>query len=169
MAGGSRVWLVEKKPQPPATLWRASVVTWSQGKGAWLVDLLFSNEQGLTPGKQPGVDLVSVNVKAADLTGDGKDELVFGFRSSGTGGYLAYDIVTDAVGGAPKVAASRNGLTKGQASVAGGTVTEYAAPASGSPSLPTTFEKSIIQYSGGAFRIQPAGQVPAPGPGQLDL
>jgi len=48
-------------------------------------------------------------------------------------------------------------------------ITEYAAPASGSPSFPTHFDQAVVQYSGGVFRLVPSGQVPAPGPGQLDL
>lgn len=165
MAGGTRVWLVEKKAAVPSTLWRARILTWSQGKGAWLVDLAFTNE-GAAPGKQPDIDLTAVNVKAADLTGDGKPELVFGYRSSGTGGYLAYDIVTDSPVSGPAVAAARNGLTKGQAAVAGGVITEYAGTSSNA--TPGPFDKSVVQYSAGVFGLVPSGQVPV-GPGPLDL
>jgi hypothetical protein len=84
-------------------------VHFSQGKGAWLLDLRHTDDAGQT--------VTGVRVRKGDLTGDGKPELVFGFRISGSGAILAYDIVVDSAGGDPRVAASRE-LSHGQATVA---------------------------------------------------
>jgi hypothetical protein len=169
MAGGARVWLVERKPQAPTTVWRAFVLTWSQGSGAWLVDLMFAND-GAGPGKVPELDLTSVKVKAADLSGDGRPELVFGFRSVGTGQYLSYDVVTDSPTSGPSVGASRQGLAKGQATVANGAITEYTAayPNNEPTCCPPYVEKRTVEFVGGSFRLVDRGQVPeAVGPFDL--
>lgn len=163
MAGGSRVWLVSSKAQSPANLLQAKVVHWSQGKGAWLVDLAFTTS--------PAVDFATINVKAADLDGDGKVELVFGYRTAGTGAYLSYDVVTDGNQTGPSVAATRQGLAKGQASVTTGSITDYAAvyPNNEPQCCPPAFAKAVVKYANGSYKATPSGQVPSPGPGQLDL
>jgi hypothetical protein len=170
MAAGRRVWLVEHRPAAPSTLWRALILEWSPAKSAWLVDLAFDNED-IAPGHTAPVDLRAITVKAGDLTGDGKAELVFGFRSAAAGQHLAYDIVTSAPGAAPSVSASRSGLARGQVAVGGGVLTEYVGAYLGSDSecCPAQFEKTDVQWSGSSFRLLPSAPVPPPGPGQLDL
>lgn len=170
MAGGRRVWLVESRPAAPSTLWKALVLEWSPAKAAWLVNLAFDNE-GIAPGRSAPLDLRAITVRAGDLTGDGKAELVFGFRSEGSGAYLAYDIVGEGPGAVPAVVASRSGLSHGQVALGSGALTEYVAayPAGEPECCPAYFDRGVVRWVAGSFALSPAGPVPAPGPGQLDL
>jgi hypothetical protein len=100
----------------------------------------------------------------------GRAEVVFGFRSVGTGQYLSYDVVTDSPNGSPTVGASRQGLAKGQATVASGGITEYAAayPNNEPTCCPAYFEKHTVELRAGSFRLLDDGQVPqAAGPFDL--
>lgn len=154
--GGTRIWLTESKPAGALKAWRVYVLHFSQGKGAWLVDLRHTDE-GI------GAGLVDVKVLATDLTADGKPELVFGFRHGGSGSILAYDIVVDAAGGDPKVAASRN-LSHGSATVKGGLIVDYEAKyPNGEPNCcPGYVQESVVQYISGNFRlVEGARQPPA--------
>jgi hypothetical protein len=169
MAGGTRVWLVETKPATAASApfkpLRAYVMHFSQGRGAWLVDLRHADDAGQT--------VTGVRVREADLTGDGKPELVFGFRVSGSGAILAYDIVVDSAGGDPKVAASRQ-LSHGQATVAAPVINDREAKyPNGEPNCcPAFIQKSTVSFSGGSFRVVETGRDdPTTGspPGPFDL
>jgi hypothetical protein len=54
-------------------------------------------------GLYPGPLFADVQAKVADVTGDGKDELLVGYRSSGTGQFLDYDLVGTTDDGTPTV------------------------------------------------------------------
>ena len=163
-AAGTVVWLVERRSVGVGSqqAWQAMVLRFDSASATWLAEVFFKDETGNS--------LASVKAKSADLTGDGKPEIVVGFRMAGSGAYLVYDIVSTDTGGTARVAASR-GIARGQVSVADGVLTEYEAkyPNGEGPNFPAHFEKSTVTGSGSSFNLSPAGQVPAPGPGQLDL
>ena len=102
------VWLTEYRPSGAFKEWQAFVLHWSQGKGAWLVDLRLADTMGIA----------QVNVRQLDLTGDGKPEMVFGYHLTGSGSILAYDIVEGStvpvgcLGRPPAVARSGDGRTR---------------------------------------------------------
>lgn len=68
-----------------------------------------------------------VSYKEWDFTKDGVPELVIGFRSTGTDGALAYDIVAYDPGGALRVAGHSGPLPRGVVTFEGHQVDEYAA------------------------------------------
>ena len=144
MAGGERVWLTEFRPSGPFKEWQAVVLHWSQGKGAWLVDLQLGDQD----------EFAEVNVRAADLTADGPPELVFGFHLTGSGSILVYDIVVDGPGDLAIVGASRQ-LSHGRATVVPGLITDYEAKyPNGEPNCcPAYIQVSEVTYSAGAFRV----------------
>ncbi len=53
------------------------------------------------------------------MTGDGRPELLVGYRSGGTGQFEAYDVVTYEQGKQLEVAAHRQGLHKGSVALDG--------------------------------------------------
>jgi len=162
MAGGERVWLTEHKPVSGSATqaWRTYLVHWSQGKGVWLVDLLFEDDAA--------AQVFDVNVLASDLTGDGKPELVFGFHYTGTGSVLGYDVVADGPGGSVATRVHRE-LSHGAALVADGKVTDYDARyPNGEPNCcPAYTQKSIVSAAGGTWFVTPVAQVGSAGPGNL--
>ena len=157
MAGGSRTWVVQTRAMGTGTEGRAAVVHWSQGKGAWLTDLTYSG----TPS-----ELQAIKVRAADLTGDGKAEVVFGFHRTGSGSILTYDIVGDSVANGPVVLAARD-LSHGRATVEPGKITDYQAayPNNEPNCCPAYIQVSTVTYAAGTFRAVPTTrQAPATGP-----
>ncbi len=109
-------------------------------------------------------------VRAADVTGDGDDDLVVGRRVGDADGTLQVDVV-DVVGGAARVSLHRN-LVAGAARVTDGQLDLWnGVYASGdAPGSPSTYDHWVVQRSGGAWRVtspvenDPAGSVP---PSQL--
>jgi len=163
MAGGPRVWLTESRPSGPFKEWRAFVLHWSQGKGAWLTDLRLSTGDGIA----------EINVRTADLTADGKPEVVFGFHMTGSGSILAYDVVVDGPGDLAVVGAAR-GLSHGRATVETGKITDYEAkyPNNEPNCCPAFIQVAEVTYSGGEFRRvethqDDPGTGPPPAPGDL--
>jgi hypothetical protein len=152
MVGGRRAWLVEQRHSGGLLEWRTRVVSWSEDKGAWLIDLAYpaADDNPAAPGSR---EFAAVTVKGADLTGDGKAELVFGFRSSGSGAILAYDVVTDHGDAPARVVASRD-LAHGQASIANGLITDYAAqyPNNEPNCCPAYVQESTVYWSRDGFR-----------------
>lgn len=145
-AGGTRVWLVESKPGSPAKINRVFVMHFSQGKGAWLVDLRFADDKGPT--------VSGVKVHTGDLTGDGKPEIIVAFHMLGSGSFLNYDLVTDSAGGEPKVAASRQ-LSHGQASLVPPAINDREAKyPNGEPNCcPAFLQNATVSFSNGSFRV----------------
>ena len=81
--------LVEQK----GSAYRAYVLTWSQGKGAWLIALSYDSVAA-------GTNLTSARYVARDVNADGVPELVFGFRNAGTGHILDVDLIDSLFTGA---------------------------------------------------------------------
>jgi hypothetical protein len=162
MSDGARVWLVEHKPVATSATeaWRAFVLQWSQGKGAWLVDLEYRDDDASV--------VFDVNVLASDLTGDGRPELVFGYHFNGSGSILGYDVVTSAATGGPTVAVHRE-LSHGSALVADGTITDYDAryPNNEPNCCPAYIQKSTVSEHGGSWYVSDGGHVAEAGAGNL--
>jgi hypothetical protein len=68
----------------------------------------------------------NVTAVATDLTGDGDDELVLGYRSEGTGGFLNVDVVGAGADGTPTILLSTR-LSKGVVDVRPGRIVTYSA------------------------------------------
>jgi hypothetical protein len=162
MAGGRRAWLTEHRSVPGSATdgWRAYVVRWSQDEGAWLVDLRFEDDAA--------AQVLGVNVIAADLTGDTKPELVFGFHYTGTSEVLGYDVVADGPGGTAVTRVHRD-LERGAAMVAGGKITDYDAQyPNGEPNCcPAYVQESTVSHQDGAWYVTPVARRDAAGPGNL--
>ena len=73
---------------------------------------------------EPGPLYAAVTAKAADVTGDGKDELLLGYRNEGTGMILDLDIVGTDAAGAPRVLA-HDDLYKGNVVLRHGRLVTY--------------------------------------------
>jgi hypothetical protein len=160
--GGPRVWLVEHRAVPgiATEAWRALVLQWSQGRGAWLVDLQYKDDDaGL---------IFDINVLPSDLTGDGRPELVFGFHFTGSGSLLGYDVVTGTPAGAPAVAVHRE-LSHGAAQVSEGGITDYDAryPNNEPNCCPAYVQQSTVSEHGGAWFVTEVARVDAAGAGNL--
>jgi hypothetical protein len=112
-------------------------------------------------GTEPGPLYANVTAKVADVTGDGKDELVLGYRSEGTGQLLDVDIVGTDARGTPKVLA-HDELYKGTVEVERGRLVTYA-PVYGKGDgncCPTWIERDVVRYRSGAFRVERGPRVP---------
>ena len=157
MAGGSRTWVVQTRATGTGTEARAAVVHWSQARGAWLSDVTY---------RSTSFEVQTIKVRAADLTGDGKSELVFGFHRTGSGSILTYDIVGDSVADGPVVLAARD-LSHGRATVEPGKITDYQAayPNNEPNCCPAYVQVSTVTYATGSFRAVATTRVPpATGP-----
>ncbi len=77
-------------------------------------------------------------MKAADVTGDGRPEVLVGYRSGGTGQFEAYDVVTYEQGKQLEVAAHRPRLHKGSVALEGTTIVDYSADEQSPECCPTT-------------------------------
>jgi hypothetical protein len=122
----------------------------------WQVGL----ETKADPG-EPGVLYANVIAKIADVTGDGKDELLVGYRSEGTGEILDYDIVGTDTTGTPVVLAHQQ-LYKGTVVVRPGRLITYAPVyrPHDANCCPTWIERDVVRYQGGEFVVHPGPRTP---------
>jgi hypothetical protein len=140
--GGTVVWLVEEQAVARRVfVWGAG----GSGGGNWRVLLQAVDETG--------AKWSSVTARVLDLSGDGKDEIVVGYRaaSGGSGGALAVDVVE----GPAQVAVHRD-LAKGVARVSPGQLDTWA---SSSPA--GTFQHDVVRWQDGAWRLVLRSQVAA--------
>jgi hypothetical protein len=155
MAGGNALWTVDALPGDATgeQVWhvRIRVRSKSMPDGGWDVAL------GLA--ERPDPLFASVAVKAAAVTGDGRPELLVGYRSGGTGQFEAYDVVTYEQGEQLEVAAHRQGLHKGSVALDGTTIVDYSADEESPECCPTKARRTAIAFSGGEFRVTEAGDV----------
>ena len=156
MAGGNALWTVDALPGTGAgeQVWhvRIRVRSKSMPDGGWDVAL------GLP--QSPDPLFASVAVKAADVTGDGRPELLVGYRSGGTGQFEAYDVVTYDQGKQLEVAAHRQGLHKGSVALEGTTIVDYSADEGSPECCPTKARRTAIGFSGGELRVTEVSEVP---------
>lgn len=135
--------------------WRVLVLHYSYSHDNWVRDLSFIDDGG--------AQATSVNVVSADLTKDGKPELVVGYHLQGAGSYLAYDVVTTLIG-SPTVAVHSE-LSNGHATVAKGVITQYDARyGPQGDCCPVDYAVARIGFNAKGWRNQPlppAKQAPA--------
>ena len=156
MAGGNALWTVDAFPGsgPDEQVWhvRIRVRSKSMPDGGWDVAL------GLP--ERPEPLFANVAVQAADVTGDGRPELLLGYRSGGTGQFEAYDVVTYEQGKQLGVAAHRQGLHKGSVALEGTTIIDYSADEESPECCPTKARRTAIAFSGAEFRVAEVSDVP---------
>ena len=156
MAGGNALWTLDSQPASAAgeQVWhlRVRVRSKSMPDGGWDVALQLPADQ--TP------LFANVAVKSADVTGDGKPELLVGYRSAGTGQFEAYDVLTYEPGAQLEVAAHREGLHKGSVALEGTTIVDYSADESSPECCPKTARRTVIAFGNGAFRVTDVSDVP---------
>ena len=156
MAGGNALWTLDALPGTGTgeQVWhvRIRVRSKSMPDGGWDVALALS--------ERPDPMFANVSVKAADVTGDGRPEVLVGYRSGGTGQFEAYDVVTYEQGKQLEVAAHRQQLHKGSVALDGTTIVDYSADEQAPECCPTTARRTAIAFNGGEFRVTEAGDVP---------
>jgi hypothetical protein len=103
---------------------------------------------------EPGPLYAAVTAKAADVTGDGKDELLLGYRNEGTGMILDLDIVGTDATGAPRVLA-HDDLYKGNVVLRGGRLVTYTPDYKKTDGncCPTWIVRDVLRYDGGGFTV----------------
>jgi hypothetical protein len=96
----------------------------------------------------------NVTAEVADITGDGDDELLLGYRSEGTGQILDVDVVDTARDGTPRVLA-HDQLYKGTAIVRQGRLVTYEPVyrEADANCCPTWIERSTVRFREGALRV----------------
>lgn len=161
MAGGNALWTVEARPEligADEHEWQLRVWTQSDTMpdGGWRVALQLP--EGQDPARRPS--FANVAVRSADLTGDGRPELLVGYRAGGTGQFESYDVITFEGGGEPRVAAHREQLHKGSVALDGASLVDYSADESSPACCPTSATKTTIAWQNGAFRIVDVVDVP---------
>jgi len=155
MFGGRAIWTVQHHPGPSPCCeeYQVHVFVYSADAGGWYPALQETDPQGFT--------YFGASVTAADLTHDGRPELVAAFHFQGSGSILAYDIVTWSGTGAPIVAAHPNELSHGSAVVSESGVDEYSAQyPHGEPNCcPPYYRHRRISFDGLVFRAVVVGNV----------
>jgi len=96
----------------------------------------------------------NVTAEVADITGDGDDELLLGYRSEGTGQILDVDVVDTGPDGTPRVLA-HDQLYKGTAIVRQGRLVTYEPVyrEADANCCPTWIERSTVRFRDGALRV----------------
>jgi hypothetical protein len=102
----------------------------------------------------------SVAVRAHDVTGDGRPELLVGYRSGGTGQFESYDAALYEAGRPLEVAAHREGLHKGSVALEGTTIVDYSADEESPECCPTRARRTAIAFTNGVFRVTEVSEVP---------
>ena len=109
----------------------------------------------------PGALFAEVTGKVVDVTGDGEDELVLGYRSEGTGGILDVDVVGVADDGVARVLA-HDQLYKGTVVARDDrfvTYTPVYRKRDGN-CCPTWIERATVTFEDGVFRVHPGRRTP---------
>jgi hypothetical protein len=142
------IWAVDGQPTlGPAGDLAVHVFTYANDAGGWV--------ERMSAG---GGSWQDISVVAADLTGDGRDELLVGYRSPAQADRLQVDIVGFSEDGTPEILAHLGPATKGSVVTAGMAVNRYAAQYPNGEALccPPTYEKSLIAFEAGSFRVEQA-------------
>jgi hypothetical protein len=156
MAGGNALWTVDALPATDTgeRLWRVRIRVRSptMPDGGWDI--------ALTLPESPDPLFANVAVRSADVTGDGRPELLVSYRSGGTGQFESYDVVTYEQGEQLAVAAHREGLHKGSVALEGTTIVDYSADEESPECCPTRARRTAIVFEDGAFIVAETGDVP---------
>jgi hypothetical protein len=112
-------------------------------------------------GTEPGPVFAGVTAKTADVSGDGKPELLIGYRSEGTGQFLDVDIVSTKADGAPVVLAHER-LDHGVVKLANGHFIQYTPvyEKGDANCCPTFIERDTVRWRNGAFHVERGPRVP---------
>src|SRR5262245_19555763 len=148
VAGQRVVWVVESTTTATgATAFSVGILTYVPDEGGWV--------RWLEASDPAGERWEDVNVLAADLTSDGVQELLVGFRGVGEAAILDYDVVGYDESAVPEVLAHPERARKGSVIVSAGTVQEYSAQYPNDEPLccPTTFLRRTIAFQDGFFRV----------------
>jgi hypothetical protein len=146
MAGGAAVWVVRDLSRGP----EVRIYTLSRSAGRWVLGL-----RSRVAGARRAA------VLPADLTGDGRPELLVGFRLGHASSALAYEVVTYPPGGRPRVA-HHAWVERGVVSVRGGEVREYYGLRPDGRCCGQWYLGATLRWDGSAFRPVPAPEpVPA--------
>jgi hypothetical protein len=122
-------------------------------------------EVGLTTHADAGADgplYAAVTAKAVDVTRDGADELVLGYRSEGTGMILDVDIVGTDQQGSPQVLA-HDQLYKGSVVFRHGRLIAWTPvyERADANCCPTWIERDVLAYRDGAFTVDAGPKIPS--------
>lgn len=140
--GSTLVWLVEEQAVARRVFVWGAATSAGAGGGNWRVLLQAADETGSK--------WSSVTVRVLDLSGDGKDEIVVGYRAK-SGGALAVDVVE----GPAQVAVHRD-LAQGVARVSPGQLDTWASSGGSG-----AFQHDVIRWQDGAWRLVLRSQVAA--------
>ena len=159
-AGGDLIFTVD--PGPPSqgglvsrpwtvTIYRASPSV----PNGWQAALVTSAHRG-----DPGPLYANVTARTADLTGDGHQTLLVGYRAEGTGEILDMDIVVGTATG-PRVAGHRE-FYKGVVQILPGRLVTYAPiyRARDGNCCPSFTERDEIRYRTGSFALSTGPRAP---------
>jgi len=154
MAGGNALWTVEAAEGTGTgeQTWRVRIRVRSRTMpdGGWDVALALPDNS----------IFANVAVRAADVTGDGRPELLVGYRAGGTGQFESYDVVTYEQGKPLEVAAHRQGLHKGSVELNGIRIVDYSADEESPECCPRQARRTAIVFENGAFIVGETGDVP---------
>lgn len=155
LAGATRViWVVERAiASGGATAHTVRLFTFVSDAGGWV--------EWLQASDPAGDRWTDVNVLPADLTGDGVQELLVGFRGTDELSTLEYDVVGYGQQAVPQVLAHPTPLPRGAVVVSGAQIQEYAAqfPNGEPPCCPPQFLRSLIEFEEGFFRVTSSAPV----------
>jgi hypothetical protein len=158
--GGDLIFTVE--PGPPlqdglvSRLWTVTIYRASRSvPNGWQVALVTSPQPG-----DPGPEYANVTARTADLTGDGHQTLLVGYRAEGTGEILDMDIVVGTATG-PRVAGHRE-FYKGVVQILPDRLVTYAPiyRARDGNCCPSFTERDEIRYRMGSFVLSTGPHVP---------
>jgi hypothetical protein len=141
-AGGDLMWAVERRPIAGGSAWHIYALRHLQGY-QWLVALAVADETGQQ-------QWTAVHGAAVDVTGDGSQDLVFGFHYPEPGASLVVDVVS----GAGRVNLHRWYL-EGAVQLNPGQLDGYGAGPGG-----VGYGHEVLRYLSGAWRI--VGSTPTP-------
>ncbi len=105
-------------------------------------------------GDERGPLYAAVTARAGDVTGDGADELLLGYRNEGTGAILDLDVVGTDGDGSPRVLA-HDDLYKGSAVLRDGKLVTYTPVyrRADANCCPTWIARDVLRYADGEFRV----------------
>ena len=138
----SLVWLIETTTTPSGGPGRRALVRRKSIGNSWTVVQEVRDDNG--------VRFSNVTARVADLSGDGKDEVAFGFHLTAGDGVLSLDVVEG-----PGAVVVHRELTRGVARVSSGQLDTWRRSDS------TRYVHDVIQFRNGAWRIVATATVPA--------
>ncbi len=102
----------------------------------------------------------AVTAKAADITGDGRDELLLGYRNEGTGMILDVDLIGTDTDGTPRVL-GHDELYKGSVVVRDGRLVAYTPVYKkvDANCCPTWVARDVLSYDDGKFSVDRISRV----------